>query len=64
MNSHQFRFFLCWRHIYRKWNERLFEEMYAAYVEGRTDQDPTESWYVFFSEAWIKAVILICAARS
>jgi len=32
-------------HIYRKWNERLFEEMYAAYVEGRTDQDPTESWY-------------------
>jgi len=29
----------------------LFEEMYAAYVEGRTDQDPTESWYVFFSEA-------------
>ncbi|CAB9499837.1 Receptor-type guanylate cyclase gcy [Seminavis robusta] len=32
-------------HIYRKWNERFFEEMYNAYLEGRADKDPTEFWY-------------------
>ena len=32
-------------HIYRKWNQRLFEEMYCAYMEGRADQDPSSSWY-------------------
>jgi len=32
-------------HIYRKWNARLFEEMYAAYLEGRADKDPAENWY-------------------
>jgi hypothetical protein len=32
-------------HIYRKWNARLFEEMYRAYVEGRSDKDPSEFWY-------------------
>jgi len=32
-------------HIYRKWNARLFEEMYKAYAEGRTDKDPSENWY-------------------
>jgi 3'5'-cyclic nucleotide phosphodiesterase len=25
-------------HIYRKWNARLFEDMYRAYVEGRVDK--------------------------
>jgi hypothetical protein len=32
-------------HIYRKWNARLFEEMYRAYVEGRAEKDPSEFWY-------------------
>jgi predicted transposase YbfD/YdcC len=32
-------------HIYRKWNERLFEEMYEAYKEGRAEADPSEFWY-------------------
>ena len=33
------------RQIYRKWNERLYEELYNAYSEGRLDSDPTENWY-------------------
>jgi hypothetical protein len=32
-------------HIYRKWNERLFEEMYEAYLTGRAEKDPSEFWY-------------------
>jgi hypothetical protein len=32
-------------HVYRKWNARLFEEMYKAYVEGRAGKDPSEFWY-------------------
>ncbi|KAG7341915.1 GAF and PAS/PAC sensor-containing adenylate/guanylate cyclase [Nitzschia inconspicua] len=32
-------------HIYKKWNQRLFEEMYTAFVSGRGDQDPSEGWY-------------------
>ncbi|KAL3941971.1 MAG: hypothetical protein SGARI_000417 [Bacillariaceae sp.] len=32
-------------HIYRKWNEKLFMEMYKAYMEGRMDKNPTEFWY-------------------
>jgi hypothetical protein len=32
-------------HIYRKWNARLFEEMYKAYIEGRAEKDPSEFWY-------------------
>jgi 3'5'-cyclic nucleotide phosphodiesterase len=39
-------------HVYRKWNERLFEEVYKAYVEGRTDNDPSIGWYVSFS--WVR----------
>jgi class 3 adenylate cyclase len=38
--------------IYRKWNERLFEEMYTAYRNGRAEKDPSATWYegeiVFF----------------
>jgi 3'5'-cyclic nucleotide phosphodiesterase/Adenylate and Guanylate cyclase catalytic domain len=30
-------------HIYRKWNERLFRELYKAYREGRAG-DPTDFW--------------------
>jgi hypothetical protein len=32
-------------HVYRKWNERLFEEMYQAYLNGRAEKDPSEFWY-------------------
>ena len=32
-------------HIYRKWNQRLFEEMYVAYKSGRAEKSPAEFWY-------------------
>jgi hypothetical protein len=32
-------------HVYQKWNARLFNEMYWAYKEGRSEKDPTEFWY-------------------
>jgi 3'5'-cyclic nucleotide phosphodiesterase len=32
-------------HIYIKWNERLFKEMYAAFQAGRSETDPSEGWY-------------------
>jgi hypothetical protein len=32
-------------HVYRKWNERFFRELYKAYLEGRADKDPTIGWY-------------------
>jgi hypothetical protein len=32
-------------HVYTKWNERLFREMYKAFLEGRSDRDPSEVWY-------------------
>ena len=32
-------------HVYRKWNHRLFQEMYKAYKSGRAEKDPSESWY-------------------
>lgn len=32
-------------HVYTKWNERLFFEMYRAYENGRMAKDPSEGWY-------------------
>merc|ERR1711933_524024 len=32
-------------HVYRKWNERYFEEMYFAYKIGRANADPSTFWY-------------------
>lgn len=32
-------------HVYRKWNERLFFEMFKAYAAGRATTDPSENWY-------------------
>lgn len=32
-------------HVYRKWNERLFCEMYKMYLDGRSDVDPSIGWY-------------------
>ena len=32
-------------YVYIKWNERLFQEMYRAYKEGRSEKDPSTFWY-------------------
>lgn len=32
-------------YIYTKWNELLFQEMSLAYMFGRSEVDPAESWY-------------------
>jgi hypothetical protein len=32
-------------HVYQKWNARLFQEMYSAFLSGRCDKDPSEGWY-------------------
>ena len=31
--------------IYRKWNQKLFYEMYLSYTSGRTDSSPADGWY-------------------
>lgn len=30
---------------FKKWNHRLYKEMYKAFKNGRAECDPTESWY-------------------
>jgi hypothetical protein len=37
-------------HVYKKWNQRLFEEMYTAFLTGRGENDPSEGWYI--GELW------------
>ncbi|CAB9496653.1 Receptor-type guanylate cyclase gcy [Seminavis robusta] len=32
-------------HVYRKWNQKLFEELYLAYLNGRMEKDPSEFWF-------------------
>lgn len=32
-------------HIYQKWNERLFDEMYSAFECGRAEKNPADGWY-------------------
>jgi hypothetical protein len=32
-------------HVYSKWNERLYAEMFSAYSMGRSSKDPTQGWY-------------------
>lgn len=32
-------------HVYRRWNERLFTEMYVAFNEGRAERDPADFWF-------------------
>ena len=49
-------------HVYTKWNERLFAEMYAAYKSGRGgDKDPSEGWYG--GELWFYDNYVIPLAR-
>ena len=31
-------------HVYTKWNEKLFQEMYLAYLKGRMENDPSVGW--------------------
>eukprot|EP00523_Entomoneis_sp_CCMP467_P019712 CAMPEP_0168820572 /NCGR_PEP_ID=MMETSP0726-20121227/8918_1 /TAXON_ID=265536 /ORGANISM="Amphiprora sp., Strain CCMP467" /LENGTH=1298 /DNA_ID=CAMNT_0008873087 /DNA_START=52 /DNA_END=3948 /DNA_ORIENTATION=- len=37
-------------YIYLKWNERLYREMYFAFLAGRSQKDPSEGW--FEGELW------------
>lgn len=32
-------------HVYQKWNKRLMHEMYLAYINGRSEKDPSIGWY-------------------
>jgi hypothetical protein len=32
-------------HVYIKWNERLFDDLYKAYLAGRAEKDPSETWH-------------------
>jgi class 3 adenylate cyclase len=32
-------------HVYQKWNQRLFEERYIAFLLGNEEEDPSLSWY-------------------
>ena len=32
-------------HVYRKWNTRLFIEMYQAWLDGRSATNPADNWY-------------------
>jgi hypothetical protein len=36
---------LLFRQVYKRWNERLFQEMFLAFEEGRGGKDPSEGWY-------------------
>eukprot|EP00980_Cylindrotheca_fusiformis_P024744 scaffold12369_cov97-Cylindrotheca_fusiformis.AAC.10 len=33
-------------HIYRRWNERLFNEMHNAFKAGKVAVDPSTNWYI------------------
>jgi class 3 adenylate cyclase len=48
-------------HVYQKWNERLFTEMYTAYKDGRQDSDPAAGWYK--GELWFFDNYVIPLAR-
>ncbi len=48
-------------HVYSKWNERLFEERYTAYLAGREEKDPTLGWYN--GEIWFFDNYIIPLAR-
>eukprot|EP00934_Nitzschia_sp_Nitz4_P000116 Nitzschia sp. Nitz4//scaffold136_size62208//9461//13452//NITZ4_006362-RA/size62208-augustus-gene-0.6-mRNA-1//-1//CDS//3329535600//116//frame0 len=32
-------------HVYRKWNERFFRECTMAYLNGRAEKSPVDTWY-------------------
>ena len=37
--------------IYKKWNQKLYREMYTAFHSGRAENDPTDSWYKVISDS-------------
>jgi hypothetical protein len=47
--------------IYQKWNENLYQEMYKAYKEGRSETDPSLGWYK--GELWFFDNYVIPLAR-
>ena len=50
-------------HVYVKWNQKLFEEMYKAHKDGRTTNgnDPTDGWYK--GELWFYDNYIIPLAK-
>ena len=48
-------------HVYRTWNEKLFEEMYSAYQVNRGEKDPSIGWYK--GELWFFDNYIIPLAR-
>ena len=48
-------------HVYTKWNEKLFMEMYQAYLTGRAEKDPSAGWYK--GELWFFDCYVIPLAR-
>lgn len=54
-------------HIYVKWNERLFHEMYRAFKAGRIEKDPSEGWHegeIGFFDFYISKLYWFFDARS
>lgn len=45
--------------VYRKWNVRLFEETYQAFVDGRSSKDPSENWFQGELDFFDKVVVPI-----
>jgi class 3 adenylate cyclase len=48
-------------HVYQKWNERLFQEMYVAFDQGRSASDPSAGWYK--GELWFYDFYVIPLAK-
>ena len=48
-------------HIYQKWNERLFDEMFSAFECGRSATNPADGWYK--GELWFFDNYVIPLAR-
>eukprot|EP00538_Stauroneis_constricta_P012399 CAMPEP_0119555948 /NCGR_PEP_ID=MMETSP1352-20130426/8025_1 /TAXON_ID=265584 /ORGANISM="Stauroneis constricta, Strain CCMP1120" /LENGTH=1580 /DNA_ID=CAMNT_0007602821 /DNA_START=211 /DNA_END=4953 /DNA_ORIENTATION=- len=48
-------------HVYCRWNERLFQEMYQAYKDGRSEKDPSVGWYK--GELWFFDFYVIPLAK-
>jgi hypothetical protein len=48
-------------HVYQKWNEKLFNEMYSAFQLGRASKNPSEGWYE--GELWFYDNYIIPLAK-
>ena len=60
----------CMQHwaVYQKYNKRLFEEQYTAFIEGHTTDDPRPGWYkgeIWFFENYVsKCSQLLCLSAA